>query len=600
MPLNELTSQLGIHRAAHLLRRVTFGATKQQIDAFAALTPQQAVNILFNTNLPDPELPLDLKTNAEWVISGNTDANSNDEALRDYFKAWYIGQMLSIGITDDNLKLAYAARERITFFLHTHFTTMEEKVNSSRALYFQNALFRLFALDKDDELVEIIDEETGQSQVETAPRNFKELTKKFSLDNATLRFLDGNLNVKGAPNENYAREMFELFTVGRGLEAVVNEQTSDEVGDYFTFKEQDVQAAARVLTGFKFDNEFNTIDQYTGLPQGKANPGSHSTQASEKEFSEYYNGEVIDQDAILLENGQPSQESMIDEVGRMIDMIYENEETAKHICRKIYRFFVYYDITEEINNTIIEDMAQVFVSNNYKLQPVLEALFKSEYFYEASTDITDDKFGGIIKSPLDLVLGSHLFFETSIPDYTTELEQFYEFINGQVIAKLENQGMNFYEPYEVAGYGAYHQYPVFNRNWISTNYLAYRYQFISRLFTPSSEDALPLINLLDFVKENFSSEGEDAKQLIISMAPYLLPVAQNLDFDSDLDGRGMTKERLRFFLQTFIQYNDYNTDADAQNLIWHDLYVNNNYDDAGIYLNRLFNSMLQSPEYQLF
>src|SRR5690242_10681528 len=146
MPLPEYSGALGMKRAAHLLRRATFGATKQQIDAFAALTPAQAITALYRQALPDPILPIDPKTGQEWVISGVTDANSDGGELEEYFKRWFVGQMMSVGIAP-GLSLAYSAREKLVFFLHSHFTTITSKVSNSRSLYFQNQLFRLFALD---------------------------------------------------------------------------------------------------------------------------------------------------------------------------------------------------------------------------------------------------------------------------------------------------------------------------------------------------------------------------------------------------------------------------------------------------------------------
>ena len=140
MPLAEISGSLGLKRAAHLLRRATFGATKQQIDSFAALTPTQATSQLFGQALPDPVLPIDPKTGQAWVLTGTTDANSEGSDLNQYLLSWLVGQMM-------NPSLAYSAREKIVLFLHTHFTMIMEKVSDSRALYFQNALFRLFALD---------------------------------------------------------------------------------------------------------------------------------------------------------------------------------------------------------------------------------------------------------------------------------------------------------------------------------------------------------------------------------------------------------------------------------------------------------------------
>lgn len=149
--------------------------------------------------------------------------------------------MLGIGVPAGN-PLAYSTREKTFFFLHTVLTTIQSKVNNSRSLYFQNQFFRKFAFDKT----------LGPLY------NFKELTKKISVDNAMLRLLDGNLNVKGSVNENYGRELLELYSIGRGLEGTLPPATVP--GDYFNFKEQDVRAAAQVLSGWVLDTTFATTD----------------------------------------------------------------------------------------------------------------------------------------------------------------------------------------------------------------------------------------------------------------------------------------------------------------------------------------------------
>src|SRR5688572_25984481 len=233
MPLAEFSGTLGLKSAAHLLRRATFGATKQQIDSFAALTPTDATTQLFGQALPVPVLPIDPKTGQEWITNGPTGANSEDSDLGDFLLGWFVGQMM-------HPSLAYAAREKVVLFLHTHFTMIMEKVSNTRALYFQNALFRHFALD-------------GNADPEV---NFKKLTVKVSVDNAMLQLLDGTLNVKGGVNENYARELLELYSIGRGLEANPP-VTSGEIGDYGVYREADVQTAARILTGWMYDENYS-------------------------------------------------------------------------------------------------------------------------------------------------------------------------------------------------------------------------------------------------------------------------------------------------------------------------------------------------------
>lgn len=585
MPLPEYAGTLGVKRAAHLLRRATFGATKQQIDSFAGMTPAQAITQLFRQTLPDPALPIDPKTGTEWVISGTTNANSGDGDLQEFFKQWFIGQMLSAGITPSQ-SLAYSAREKVVFFLHTHFTAIQTKIDSSRALYFQNQLFRMYALD---------------ATVANAEVNFKTLTKKISVDNAMLRLLDGSINVKGSPNENYSRELLELYTIGRGLEGSLPSIT--EEGDYIIYKEQDVRAAAKVLSGWEFDEDFITIDPDTLLPKGKVKGGINNASSHDnnpKEFSERFGSQVIQGDPALMNGGNPTEASAFDELDQLIELIYTQPETAKNICRKIYRFFVFgpHD-TASINaveTAAINEMANTFTAGGYKLQPVIENLLRSQHFYEAATGIGDDNFGGIIKSPLDLVLGTVRFFNMPVPA-TTSTAQFYE-MTGEIIDIMNDQGMGFYEPYDVSGYDAYCQYPVYHRSWITVNYLTRRYEFIRNLVN-AAEPGMLKVPVLDFITATFSNAViRDARTLLIELAKYVLPVTDNLTYDTAVDDNsGLTAERLSYFLKAFLsdiypagtEETNWTSNWDSQT----------NMDTVRGQLENLFNAMLQSPEYQL-
>jgi len=138
MPLTPFSGTLDKKGVAHLLRRATFGASPQQINSLVGSTPAAIVGQLFNSAIPDPALPIDPANGEQWTEIP-TPTSKNDD-LEDNFLSWYIGQML-------NTSLPYSAREKIVFFLHTHFTTIRSKVTSAKALYFQNKLYRLFALD---------------------------------------------------------------------------------------------------------------------------------------------------------------------------------------------------------------------------------------------------------------------------------------------------------------------------------------------------------------------------------------------------------------------------------------------------------------------
>lgn len=573
MPLLPQNGTLGLQRAAHLLRRATFGATKNQMDIFAGLTPAQAMAQLFSPTVPASPAPIDPETGSAWVSTAYDPDSELD--FQEQFVRWYLGRIVGSGNTPATT-LNVSAREKVVFFLHSFFTSMREKVGSARALYYQNQLFREFAFDEQDSPL--------------GPRNFKTLAKKISLDNAMVRFLDGNRNVKGSPNENYAREMLELYTIGRGLEGTNPPATED--GDYFHYTEQDVQAAANVLTGYDFDETFANIDPETNLPTCILKGGTgdrHENDDSKKVFSHRLNNAQIIQNASLLAGTDPTWESMTDELDQLMDIIFNQRETALHICRKVYRYYVHYNIDTPLDNDIIASMADLFIGNGFRLQPVIEALLTSTHFYEALGGIDDDKFGGIIKSPLELIAGTVIFMEMPVPNQTTDTAAFSEWA-GDMLRMVQRQGLQLYEPSEVAGYPAYHQFPTFNRNWITTNYLVQRYDFIRSILSTEMMNW----NIRQFIYQNFAGSAGDARQLILAMAPYLYPLAQNLDFNSD--SGHLTGERLSYFLYAFLTANQY---EEAE---WADLYANAavNYLEVETLLKSLVNSMLQTPEFQLF
>jgi uncharacterized protein (DUF1800 family) len=577
MPLTPFSGTLDAKHAAHLLHRASFGPTKESIDSFVGLTAAQAVSQLFQQPLPNPVLPIDPKTGKEWFLSGVVDkVNSGNLELQDYFKGWFMAQMLSQGIIPGQ-SLAYATREKIVFFIHTVLTTIISKVDDSRAIYFQNQLFRLFAFDKNAGV----------------KFNFKELAKKVCVDNAMLKVLDGYLNVNGNPQENFARELHELYTIGRGLEGVFD--PPDVPYDYGVYKEQDVQEAARVLSGWDIDGSYANIDPDTLLPRGKVKGGKTNASShdnGEKIFSDRFASQTIQPDPLLMNGGNATEASAYDEISKMIDQIYAQPETALNICRRIYRFYVYHAIDKPLDDSIIAGMAATFAASGFKLQPVLEELFQSQHFYDAAAGVNDDNFGSIIKSPLDLIIGTLRFYNIQLPNYITSSTDFYE-QTGTLVRDLSLMGMPFYDPFDVAGHDAYHQYPIYHRSWISTNYLAERYNFIKGLvYDPNAPVAVGALQIIpyDFVKTKISNAiASDAELLIKELAKYLLPLGADTN-------AGLTDERLGYFLDAFLDIIDINRKTEWTNR-W-----NNNLDKPTVetQLSRLFNAMMQSPEYQLY
>ncbi|MCV9386807.1 DUF1800 domain-containing protein [Reichenbachiella ulvae] len=603
MPFTPISGTLGKNRAAHLLRRACTGATPAQIDEFAALTAAEAFARLNIDNLPKPLPPVDPATGTEW-ISGPIVEDVNSDNLGSLLKAWIVGQMLGTDAAPDQV-LAHSFRERIVFFMHTLFTTKESKVRDTKSLYYQWALFRHFAFDRNDIEVPTPNPDPDSTEIlppTIYPVNFKHLTKKVCVENAMLQFLDGRLNVKGSPNENFGRELLELYTIGRGLEGNLPE--AEFQGDYIFYTEQDVQEAAKVLSGFDLDVDrdalgFNNIDEETELPRGVIKGGNIATQhdTSVKTFSSRLGGATIEADPNLLTNGtSPNEESVLDEISQLVDMIYEQAETPAHICRRLYRFFVYHEVDETIQSGIIQDMADIFIANEYKLTPVLEALFTSEEFYRGAAGVNDDTLGAIIKSPLDLTVGFMKNFGVQVPSAQTEVANFYELTLG-ILGAMNGQGMDLYEPFEVAGYSAYHQFPLYNRSWITTNYLTNRYNYIRTHLSTEATLAIGEVNPYDWVKANISDAvASDARQLIISLAEYLLPMSSDLSFDGTGTSE-LTQERMNYFLSAFLMNPQIDTDPE---LAWTERWNGNlDMETVNNQLANLLNAMLQTPEYQL-
>ncbi len=580
MPLTPHSGLLGRRGAAHLLRRATFGPTIAQIKTFAGLTAAQAIQQLYHVTIPDAPPPVAPGETGSWVITGQTSQDRMEFEYEEFFKRWFIGQMMSAGVPAGQ-SLAYSAREKLVFFIHTHLTAIAEKIGSSRAMYFQNQLFRMYALDN-----------VTSAVVPADKHNFKELTKKICVDNAMLRLLDGTINIRGG-NENFGRELLELYSIGRGLE--ISDVTAGlGQGDYFYYTEEDVRAAAKVFSGFEFDNQFETEDPDTLLPRGKVRGSVTNASAHDnnpKQFSVRFGNAIIAPDPLLLNGTQATEESALDEISQLIDLIYDQDETANHICRKIYRFFMYHDITDTINTNIIQSMAATFRTNGFKIQPVIEQLLTSTHFYNNnSTALADDAFGGIIKSPLDLITGTHRFFGITVPDMSTDADGFYE-STGAILQATKLLGMDFYQPFDVAGYDAYHQFPIYHRSWITVNNLTNRYNYIDRL--------LPDLDLYQFIRDNILfAEASDARKLVIDLASFVLPLTDNLTFDTTQDETQLatlSSERLLYFLNKFLDI----IDPDPETA-WTNRYTT----QTGLatmegQLLNLFDAMLQSPEYQL-
>ena len=368
---------LGLRKAKHLLRRATFNYSKSVIDTISLMTPNEALLFLSSNVGYIISEPFDYKNDGYWTSSGELpNSFSTQEKKRSYVGAWWWYNSIN------QVTIKY----KLTYFLFTSFTVSNNS-NAGASTYFFDYLRLLdfYALG-----------------------NLKDLAKKITLDNAMLEFLNNTDNHANNPNENYAREFLELFTILKGPQI--------GSGNYTNYTELDVQQAARVLTGFRKMNDRSKIDDDTNLPKGWNDISKHDT--ANKVFSEAFNNTEI--------NGQDTEDGMNQELNDFVDMIFDKEETARSYCRKLYRFFVKSEWNNEIDLEIIEPLSQQLINNNYEILPVVTTLLSSKHFFDQADEIdNDDIVGAIIKSPLQLVNEVVTFFQIPIPDLNTNPEEYY-------------------------------------------------------------------------------------------------------------------------------------------------------------------------------
>jgi uncharacterized protein (DUF1800 family) len=457
-----LTAEWNAKSAAHLLRRTMVGPTRAEIQLAASQSLDATLAALFATQpLPDPPVgPAPLAAGQTWVNSAFD--GTNDGTYSAYLKAWWMGLMIRQGMS---------IREKMVLFWHNHFPTELDTVVDSRYLYRQLDLFRRNALG-----------------------NFKQLTKLVSLDPAMLRYLNGNTNIVGHANENYARELQELFTIGKGPELAQ--------GNYTNYTEQDVQAAAKVLTGYTDIGYRVTTD-----PNISSTFTASRHDSTNKQFSAAYGNRVI-----LGRTGADGAKELDD----LLDMIFAQTDSdgvsrvAKYMCRKFYRWFVYYDIDAATEQNVIVPLARTMMNNNFEVQPVLDTLFRSANFYD------NNNIGCVIKNPVEYVAGTVRQLGVTVPPMTDT--GYYRPFN-DLRNRAANLQMNLLDPPNVAGWEAYYQVPDFYELWISTTTLPTRGQFTDLLFTGVSGLVL---DRLAFAK-TMGTPG-DPYALIADLADALFPI----------------------------------------------------------------------------
>jgi uncharacterized protein (DUF1800 family) len=279
--------------------------------------------------------------------------------------------------------------------------------------------------------------------------------------------------------------------------------------------------------------------------------GAHD--AASKSFSSFYNNTTV-----------AGSSDGLQELNAFVDMIFATDEAAKFFCRKIYKWFVYYDIDDETETNVIAPLADILKTNNYDVKPMLSALFKSEHFYDTANQAC------YIKNPFDILTGTLREFNVPFPPYT-------DYVNGyplfnSIYSAAAGMQMDLFQPPDVAGYTPYVQDPMNYELWVNSNSLPRRADYT---------DALVNDNVIDVrAFANYSTNPADPDQLVSDVSSLLLryPLSDNSK---------------NYIKRNFLLNNS------ADNTIWTNAWNNNNTTVIKDSLDKMFRFIMNLPEFHL-
>jgi uncharacterized protein (DUF1800 family) len=421
--LNIYTGTWSAAEVIHLLKRTMFGAKPSDVNYFRNLSMTQCVDEILNvgttapppplknydnTNIPATDPDYAIAPGSTWVNTWSGDGTVNSRRIASW-KSWWTGLMINQGRT---------ISEKMVLFWHNHFATESNEYSRGTYGYRQNVLLRQMAVG-----------------------NFKTLVRGVTVDLAMMRYLNGYLNTNSAPDENYSRELQELFTLGKENNP--------------NYSEDDVKAAARVLTGWRINNTNDTL--FFDITRH---------DKTSKTFSSFYGGKVI--------GGRTDATAGDVELDELLNMIFSKDaEVSEYIVRRLYLWFCYYTIDTNTIATVIKPLAKILRDSNWEIKPVLAALLKSEHFYDVLNQ------GCLIKSPLDLTVTNIREFNVVFPPDTDYVNAYfmYEYVRSQAATMQQNLG----DPPSVSGWPPYYQVPQFYEIWINSDTLPKRNRFTDQL-----------------------------------------------------------------------------------------------------------------------
>src|SRR4029079_3602601 len=338
-PLDRERVRHGEHVIEHLMRRAGFGAGQDEIDDYMELGLTAAVRQLLDYQSVPDDVDSLIGTPG-YVATTSNGAFSPRTVINDSRQRWLFRMVHS----------RRPLQEKMTLFWHNHFATAYTKIAGALGAD-EGARYMAAKPSEDPNQVK------GQIELlrEFALGNFRDLLLAIAKDTAMLVWLDGRTNVKGRPQENFARELMELFTMG-----------------VETFAEADVYAGARVFTGWNLARPSNAYYTFNYVAT------QHDTSAKEFTFPIYSNGSKT----IPARAADSGQQDGVD----LINAVAGHPATGPRLARKLYQFFI--SEVSDPDPTLISELAGLSYRNNFEMKPVVEHLLLSRQFVDASNRYT--------------------------------------------------------------------------------------------------------------------------------------------------------------------------------------------------------------------
>ncbi len=375
--------------AAHLLRRMGFGGTPDEIDALSQRGREGAVDYLINyQSIDNSAMEAQLAASFDFSDGPQDNTKFNQGLLR----AWWMTRMV---------KTKRQFEEKMTLFWHNHFATALSGVQDFY-MYAQNLTLRRYALDR-----------------------FDNLLLKASQDAAMLIWLDGVTNNRANPNENFARELQELFSVG----------IKDVVTGAENYSEQDVKEIARAFTGWKFRRVRN------GGPF---------------DFEFFIDANQHDNTAKTV-YGQTANFGGED----IVTIVSARPATARYLTKKLFDFFVYpIDTGSSGDRATVDKFATVYMNTNHSIKELVRAIFTSDEFF------TERARYALVKTPVEFVVNPVRMLNANYLTGTSGGNQ----RETQLYSRSRLMGMDIFNPPDVAGW-------ELNIGWVSTATMLERFNY---------------------------------------------------------------------------------------------------------------------------